>query len=188
MEDKKAASFNKISSYGTVEYMIVEIDGKDLKPVLMKGASLGVKIPFYRIEDNQQVIFVVTSGSNGSEFNKTIGYFSTFNIMQTYQCLYGQGILVMQRNDESGEAKEFKVVSLTPGRQILVPSGWGMCLVNTSTNYLVVLRNSALEKKYEEVEPIIEKEGLAYFVVEKKGEIGFEENPTYKLHPQITTE
>lgn len=168
--------------------MITAQTSEDLKPVLMKGVKSGIKNPYYLIEDQEQLIFLVVPGRNGSEFNKTVGYFSTFPSMQIYQCLYGQGILVMQRNDEMGEAKEFKVVSLNPGRQVLVPSGWGMCLVNTGNSYLVVLRNSSLDEEYRDSKPILKKQGFAYFMVEKKGEISFEENPNYRIYPQITTE
>lgn len=174
--------------------MIQNYTRKHLKPVLMPGARTQVKDPYskksfayYLIKEKEQVIFVVSPGRNGVEFNKTIGYFSNFAGMQTYQCLYGSGILLMQRNDTSG-AKEFKVVILNPGRQVLVPAGWGMCLVNTGNNFLVVLRNSPLDEKFQEAGSILEKGGLAYFVVEKKGEISFEQNPNYSLHPQITTE
>lgn len=167
--------------------MVVQIEASDLKPVLIKGAKSGVKYPYYLIEEQEQVIFVVTPGRNGLEFNKTVGYFSTYPGMQTYQCLYGSGILLMQRNGLGG-VKEFKVVILNPGRQVLVPAGWGMCLVNTGNNFLIVLRNSMLDEKYQDSKPILEKGGMAYFVVEKKGEISFEENPNYSFHPQITTE
>lgn len=168
--------------------MVIAKTDKDLRPVLMKGARAGVKTPYYLIEENGQVIFVITPGRNGAEFNKTAGYFSNFPGMQTYQCLYGQGVFIIQRNDQLGEAKEFKVVALNPGRQILVPAGWGMCIVNTGVNFLVILRNSLLEERYIDPKPILEKQGLAYYVIEKKGEISFEENPNYSLHPQISME
>lgn len=168
--------------------MLIAKKGKDLKPVVMKGARVEVKNPYYLIEDSQQLIFVVSPGKNGMEFNKTKGYFSNYESMQTYQCLYGQGILLMQRNDLEREAKEFKMVSLTSSRQVSVPAGWGMCLVNTGSNFLVVLRSSFLDEKLAEIKPIVEKRGLAYYIVEKKGEISFEENPNYSFHPQITTE
>lgn len=154
----------------------------------MEKVIRGIKNPYYLIEDNGQVIFVVTPGHNGKEFNKTEGYLSTFPAAQTYISLYGSGILLMQRNDEIGEAKEFKLVTLNPLKQISVPAGWSVCLVNTGSTYLVVLKNSALDKKYINNKPIIEKGGLAYFIVEKKGEITFESNPNYRVHPQISTE
>lgn len=167
--------------------MVTSVSDKELKPVLMEGARAEVDIPYYEISDNDQKIFVVSSGRNGSEFNKTIGYFSKYPGMQTYQCLYGQGILMMQRNQE-GDAKEFRVVILNPGRQVVVPAGWAMCLVNTGNSLLVVLRNSFLDEKFIDPKPILEKGGFTYYIVEKKGEISFEPNPNYSVHPQITTE
>ena len=168
--------------------MVIIKTNKDLKPVLMQGAKADVKTPYYLIKDKDQLIFVVTSGKNGSEYNKTVGYFSNFTGMQSYQCLYGQGIMMMQRNDEAGEAKEFKIVSLNPGRQIVVPAGWGMGMVNTGTGFLVVIRNSLLDEIFEDSKPLIEKQGFAYYVIEKKGEISFESNPNYSVHPQIGSE
>ncbi len=154
----------------------------------MEPNAKRVKNPYYLIEEAGQVIFIISAGRNGVEFNKTTGYISTFPGIQTYLCLYGSGILLMQRNDEMGEAKEFKMVVLNPLKQVSVPVGWAMCLVNTGNKLLVVLRNSILGPKYEDSKPIIDKKGLAYYVVEKKGEITFEQNPSYRVRPQITTE
>ncbi len=168
--------------------MVITKNHNDLKPVLMEPRAKGVKIPYYLIQDREQVIFVVSPGRNGTEFNKTLGYFSNFPGMQTYLSLYGSGILLMQRNDELGEAKEFKMVTLSPYKQVTVPAGWAVCLVNTGNNFLVVLEKSILDEKYKNSKPIIEKRGLNFYVVEKKGEIAFEPNPNYSVHPQITTE
>jgi len=168
--------------------MVTAVTNKDLRPVLMDKTGNAIKFPYYLIEDKDQVIFVVTPGRNGVEFNKTAGYFSNFPGMQTFHSLYGSGILLMQRNDEAGEVKEFRVVTLNPGKQALVPAGWAMCLVNTGSSLLVVLRTSLLDEKMMATKPIIEKGGLAYFVVERKGEIVFEQNPKYTIHPQIAME
>ena len=168
--------------------MIVTKKAKDLKSVLMDPGARGVKYPYSLITAGDQTIFVVTAGQNGIEYNKITGYFSNFEGASIYQCLYGQGVLLLQRNDELGEAKEFKVVTLNSGRSVGVPAGWAMCLVNIGKTFLVVIGNLNINSRYIDEKPIVEKQGLAYFVVEKKGEIGFEENPNYKLHPQITTE
>lgn len=144
--------------------------------------------PYYLIEDEGQTIYVVSSGLNGTEFNKTVGFIGNFPTMQTYIALYGSGILLMQRNDEAGEAKEFKFVTLNPLKQVIVPTGWAACLVNTGKSYLVVLVTGVLDKKYISEKPVLDKNGLAYFVVEKKGEISFEQNPNYQVHPQIASE
>ncbi|MDD5416228.1 MAG: glucose-6-phosphate isomerase family protein [Candidatus Daviesbacteria bacterium] len=161
---------------------------KDLRPVLMEKVNNGVKTPYYILADNDQVIFVISQGFNGGEFNKTSGYFNNFPGVQTYQCLYGSGILLMQRNDESEEAKEFKMVRLNPYRQVNVPASWFVCLVNTGNSFLIVLKNSYLDEKYKVPKSISDKRGFAYYVVDKRGEIAFEPNPYYRVHPQITTE
>lgn len=147
-----------------------------------------VKEPYSMIIDTDQVVFVVSQGMNGTEFNKTEGYFSSYPGVQVYQCLYGQGVLVMQKNDEAGEAKEFKIVTLSSGRQVGIPADWAVCLVNVGKTFLVVVGNVDIKSKYIDSKAIIERQGLAYYIVEKKGEVGFEQNPNYKLHPQITTE
>lgn len=176
--------------------MVITKTYQDLKPVLMqlgkneRGSSnrSKVKEPYYVIDADKQSIFVISPGQNGVEYNKTEGFLSKFNGVHTFVCLYGQGILLMQRNDEREEAKEFKLVTLNPGRQVLVPAGWAMCLINIGKNILVVLGNIDINSKYLDSKPILNKGGLAYFVVEKKGEIGFERNSNYSVHPQITTE
>ena len=166
--------------------MIVIKTAQDLKPVLMNKPQ--IKEPYSMIVDSGQVIFVLLSGLNGEEFNKTEGYFSNFPGVQIYQCLYGQGVLVMQRNDEEGDAKEFKVVTLNPGRMVGIPAGWAMELINVGKTFLVVMGNLDIKSKDLDSKPIIQKRGLAYYIVEKKGEVGFEQNPNYNIHPQITTE
>ena len=37
-------------------------------------------------------------------------------------------------------------------------------------------------------EKVKAKNGFAYYIMEKKGEIGFELNKKYRVHPQITSE
>lgn len=154
----------------------------------MEPTKKGVKQPYYLIKADDQVIFIVSKGSNGSEFNKTEGFFNDYPGISSFKCLYGQGILIMQRNNEVGEAKEFKVITLHPGRGLAVPAAWAMCLINIGRNFLVVLQSGATDTKYQDTKPILDKHGLAYYVVEKKGEIGFEPNPNYSVHPQIATE
>ena len=168
--------------------MIITRSSQDLKLVLMEKSKAEVKEPYSMIVEKDQVIFVINQGINGLEFNKTEGYFSYYPGVQVYQCLYGQGILVMQRNDENGEAKEFKVVTLNSGRQVGVPAGWAMCLVNVGKAFLVVIGNVDIKSKYIDPKPILQKNGLAYYIIEKKVEVGLEQNPNYKIHPQITTE
>lgn len=167
--------------------MVITKTHKDIKAALMEPRAKGIKEPFYLIRDEDQVIFIITSGKNGSEFNKYPGFFINYSGVNIYTCLHGQGVVIMQRNDENGEAKEFKVVTLSSSRQVEVPAGWGVCFINIGRSFLVVY-GPWIDADYLNDKPIIEKKGLAYWVVEKKGEINFEQNPNYRVHPQITTE
>lgn len=141
----------------------------------------GLKHPYYLIKEGSQVIFVIPSGLNGVQFNKTKCLVASPTNSMIFQCLYGQGIAAMQRNDEVGEAKEFKVVTLSSGRQLEVAAGSYFAFVNVGRGFLVVLGP-------EEEEEALEKQGLVYDIVEKKGEIAFEQNPNYGVHPQISSE
>ena len=168
--------------------MIITRTHKDIEDVLMEPGVKGEKESYFIIESDEQNILVINSGKNGIEFNKTRGSFRKDNNISIYQCLYGQGILIMQRNDEGGEAKEFKVVTMHTGRQVVIPAGFLFGLANIGKGFLVVLDSYPYDSKIEQVENLKVKQGFAYYIVEKKGEIAFEQNPNYRIHPQISTE
>jgi hypothetical protein len=55
--------------------------------------------------------------------------------------------------------------------------------------YLVILDNAPGQgPKFQNFDAVKAKKGFAYYIVEKKGEIGFERNTNYSIFPQITTE
>ncbi|MBI2020067.1 hypothetical protein HYS94_01470 [Candidatus Daviesbacteria bacterium] len=168
--------------------MVKTIFRKDIKNVLMQPDSRGVKEAYYLILAKHQTIFVVSAGLNGSEFNKTAGFISQTQGIQIYQCLNGQGLMLLQRNDEEGKAKEFKVMTLNQGKQVELPTGWAISLINIGKNFLVVVANINVDNSEFTTKPIEEKQGLVYYVLEKKGEIAFEQNSNYSVYPQITTE
>lgn len=162
---------------------------QELKDVLMDPQAPGVKEPYFVIRgEGGQNITVLTPGLNGQEFNKTHGHFHNYQGIEIYHVVYGQGVLMIQRNDEGGEAKEVKIVSLRPGMTVEIPIGYGHALANVGKTYLVVIDNSPNIPNAHNLEPVKEKHGLAYYIVDKRGEVGFESNPHYKLHPQIVTE
>lgn len=167
--------------------MIEARSKQELKDVLMDPKALGVKDPYFVIRGEAgQNITIITPGLNGQEFNKTYGHFHKYQEVEIYHVVYGQGVLIMQRNDENGEAKEIKVVSLRPGTTVEVPAGYGHTLINVGKIYLVVIDNAPNEPNVNDFEPIKVKQGFVYYVVDKKGEVGFEPNPHYRLHPQIS--
>ena len=168
--------------------MIIAKTHKDLKDVLMDPSASGIKDTYYVIPEGEQNITILSPGKNGAEFNKTHGHFHKGQTVETFICVLGQGLLIMQRNDELGEAKEFKVVSINSGKQVTVPAGFGHALINLGRNFLIVSDTGSLAPQANNYKEISEKRGFAYYVIEKKGDISFEPNPNYKVHPQITTE
>ncbi len=168
--------------------MIVTKTHKEIEDVLKDPKAKGVKDAYFVIRGNNQNITVLSPGLNGDEYNKTYGHFHNYLGAESYTCLYGQGILVMQRNDETGEAKEFKVVTLNSGKQVEIPAGFGHALINVGKSYLVVIDNAPNSPKAHNYEPVKLKKGFAYYVIERKGEIGFDLNHNYRVHPQITSE
>lgn len=168
--------------------MITTVTKKEIEDILMDPKGSGVKEAYFIIQGEEQDILVLNPGKNGQEFNKTEGYFRKDNGVGIFHCLFGQGILLMQRNDEEGEAKEFKMVTLQFGKQVVIPAGSAYAVVNIGKGFLVGLDNSLVDPKNKDFHSIKEKKGLAYYIVEKKGEVAFEANPNYSVHPQIATE
>lgn len=169
--------------------MVITKTHQDLEDVLMEPKASGVKDAYFVLPGKGQNITMLTSGNNGSEFNKTHGHFhKSAQTVEMLNCLYGQGLLIMQRNDEAGEAKEFKVVSLNPGKQVTIPAGVGHAVINIGKTFLVVLDNAEVNSQSINDQAVKVKKGFAYYVVEKKGEIAFEPNLNYLVHPQITME
>lgn len=168
--------------------MVTTIKGEELKDVLMEPKAQTIKQPIFTIRSTttQETIIVLEAGTNGSEFNKIVGFFHRFPGVLIYRCLYGQGLALIQKNDDDGEAKELRVASLRPGVEIEIPSGYGHTVINTGKNFLVVVDNAPENGQYIDVGAMKHKHGLVYYVVDKKGEIAFERNTNYSFHPQIT--
>src|SRR3989344_6574174 len=166
--------------------MILPISQLQLRDVLMDPKSSEIKEPYLMINygADGENITVVTPGRNGSEFNKTIGFTHKFNGMLIYKCIYGKGVLMMQKNNETGEVKEVTVRGLRPGVEVEVPAGYVHTIYNTGRTILVTVDNGPKDEKFKDNSFILSKRGLAYYVIDKKGEIAFEKNPNYPFHPQ----
>ncbi|MBI2595369.1 hypothetical protein HYW46_01380 [Candidatus Daviesbacteria bacterium] len=169
--------------------MLTKFSANKLKDVLAEPEAPGLDEPYFIIQSplTKENMTVILSGKNGMEFNKTYGFFHNFQGILIYKTLYGQGIMIIQKNDERGEAKEVRIISLRPGVEIEVPSGYGHTVVNTGKNFLVVVDNAIENDENIDSDIVKSKKGFAYYVVDKKGEIAFEKNPNYSFHPQITS-
>ncbi len=169
--------------------MIYPVTQKELKSVLMDPESSEVKEPYLLINSgpDSENITIIEPGRNGIEFNKTIGFSHKFNGMLIYRCIYGKGVMVIQKSDEVGEAKEVQVRGLRSGVEMEIPAGYSHTISNTGRTILVMVDNGPKDQKWKDDTQIQTKRGLAYYVIDKKGEIAFEKNPTYSFHPQITS-
>lgn len=136
--------------------------------------------------ETEENLTVLLSGKLGTEYNKTIGFMHKSPGVLIYRCIYGQGVVMIQKNDDDDIAKEVRVASIRPGVEVEIPFGYMHCIVNTGKKFLVVVDNGSMTEAEKDYKPIKQKHGFAYYIVEKKGEIGFERNPNYSYFPQIT--
>ncbi len=171
------------------ENVITTITREELKPFLSDPRALGtLREPYFTIKgEDAGEITILSPGKNGTEFNKTIGYFHKVAGVITYHITFGQGVILMQRNDPDDEAKEVRVLSIRAGSVIDVPAGFGHCLVNVGKTFLVAIATGVPNNKLLSTEGLKVKKGFAYYLVDKKGDVGFDANPNYRIHPQIST-
>ena len=169
--------------------MVTETTYQDIKEILSDPDQPRVKIPYYIIDSEEGNVTVLSAGRNGEEYNKTFGLIHTYPGVINLTCLYGQGLLLIQRFNEEGDgAREVKLYSLRPGKNIEIPSGYAHVIINTGKQYLITLDNLLKNNRFINRGPLIGNHGLAYYVIEKKGEISLEKNPNYKYPPEIFME
>lgn len=168
--------------------MVTAVSTRELKDVLLDPGLSSTKQSYFTIAspDSEENLTVLSTGKIGNEFNKTLGFINRYPGALIYRCLYGQGVIVVQKNDLGGNAKEVRVVGLRPGVEVEVPSGYAHTIINTGRTFLAVVDNLPKDKKYTDWDTIKQRRGLSYYVIDKKGDIGFEKNPNYEFHPQIT--
>lgn len=167
---------------------ITTFTDKDLKGVSLDPKTVSVKEPYFVIHSpsREENVTVISPGKNGLEFNKTLGFINKYPGPIIYRCLYGIGVIVIQRADEFDQAKEVRVASLRPGVEVEVPYGYSHTIANIGKGFLVMLDNATEKDKYKDYDAVSAKHGLVYYIIDKKGDVGFERNPLYSFHPQIT--
>lgn len=168
--------------------MVTTFPLKKLKEILLDPESEGVAEPYYTIAgETNESISIISPGKHGHEYNKTFGHINNFPGVEVYACAYGHGVMILQRNDSEGNAKEVRVIGLRPGTLVEVPSGYGSFIANIGKTFLIMSDNSAIGAKEQTIDQIKAKKGFAYYIVEKKGEVGLEKNPNYSYHPDVIT-
>lgn len=169
-----------------------------MKEVLMDPNGTGPTIHYYMIRggSKQKNTTIWEPGTVSSEYIKTYGHYHIGDLNETYWIVYGQGIALLQKlaTDENGDmipdiVAEFKVIPVSPGQEIFMPSGFGHLLVNTGKTYFVTMDDSPVDFEdrdpasfpgHADYEPIKKMQGFAYYVVEHDGKPALKKNLHYK--------
>ncbi|MFH1896464.1 MAG: glucose-6-phosphate isomerase family protein [bacterium] len=164
---------------------------EQLKPALKNPASSGPGEVYFVLRPEvgrefgkEPNITIVPPGRLGDEFPKTFGHYHTHNEPEIYRFLYGSGIVLIQQRDEKGVVKSVRAINASGGQTVKVPGGFGHCLINTGDDLLITADWESDEAGHSYTD-IKARRGMAYYVLEKEGNIVFEKNIHYKEVPEI---
>lgn len=113
-------------------------------------------------------------GKVGNEFFMTKGHFhEVFDCAETYICLSGKGIMLMETPDGEWDAPV-----LTPGKMVYVPGGWAHRSVNIGSEPFVTFFNFRGDAGHDYA--TIEEKGYRKLVVDNNGAVEIVDNPRWK--------
>jgi oxalate decarboxylase/phosphoglucose isomerase-like protein (cupin superfamily) len=119
---------------------------------------------YYMIRRPGMNITVLPEYRLGKEYPKTYGHFHKPEAEETYQILFGEAAMLVQKGVDPVE--EIKMIRLKRGDSITVPKGYAHCLINLGKGPVATLDDHGLVKFENDYEPIREKRGFAYYLVE----------------------
>lgn len=130
--------------------------------------------PHYGKEPN---ITVIPPARLGKEFPKTYGHFHRHDEPETYRVLYGKALVLLQKM--RGEiVEDVRVLSGESGAVLHVLEGYGHCLIN-ATDDLLITADWEAEGAGHIYDLIKEKQGMAYYLLERDGKVVWEANTNY---------
>ena len=163
-----------------------------MKDVLMVPEASGPAIHYYMIRGGKQKrnITVLETGTVGGEYVKTYGHYHVGELDETYWFVSGEGVVLQQKltdHSEPAVVEEFKAIRVKQGDSVYMPPGYGHLMVNTGSEWLVLVDDSPVEGAgdsasmpgHADYEPIKKMQGFAYYVVERDGKPALKKNPTY---------
>ncbi len=130
-------------------------------------------------------ITVIPPRMMGCEFVKTAGHYHPFvpgtntTFPEIYEVLSGEALYFMQK-PEDAKIKDVILIKAGEGDKVVIPPDYGHLTVNAS-NKVLKMANWVARDFESMYEPIKEKGGGAYFVMEK----GMTKNPQYGEVPEI---
>lgn len=167
-----------------------------MKEVLMSPEAPGPAVHYYMIRggSKKRNITILETGTVGGEYIKTYGHYHIGNLDETYWFVQGKGVVLQQKLVEENGApvadrvEEFKATLVKPGDSAYMPPGYGHLIVNTGSEWMVMVDDSPVEGAgdsasmpgHADYETVKRMRGFAYYVVEKNGVPTLVPNALYK--------
>ena len=136
-------------------------------------------------------ITVIPACLIGREYNKTLGHYHSTNSKgmvypEVYEVLYGKALFLIQKMDNSLENLiSVLAIPASAGDKVIYPPGYGHAMINVGVDTLVTA-NWVSRDYGAKYEPIINRHGMAYYVVsEGTGQYSFIPNPNYANAPGV---
>ena len=177
-------------------------DHQMMKDVLMESEAAGPDVHYHMVRGGKDLhnITIWESGKVGKEYIKTYGHYHVGDISETYWIVYGEGITIAQKRvvgtdgePVDDEIEEIRIVRVKAGEAVYMPKGWAHAAVNIGKTFFATADDSPVN--FEDVDPsslpghadyesIKRMRGMAYYIIEKDGELALVKNPTYKKVPE----
>lgn len=140
-------------------------------------------------------MFYIPYGLLGVEFIKTHVFYSNF-VENKYDAFIevhtGNISVIIQRNEEKEDewdintyVRELKVIHLSKGQKLAIPSGVFYAFVNTGLAPAVFSMITSAEPKEIDYEMIKREKGLACFIISKNSKVAAVANPKYKIRSKL---
>lgn len=168
---------------------------QDMLPVLMdKDAPVPQEDMYYMYrdvhfpEDEESIrgtgttydLTVIPPVMIGKEFNKTVGHYHAIKpgtglaYPEVYEVIHGHCLFLLQKLDpEFKKVIAVLAVEARTGEKVVYPPNYGHAIINIGKDVLVTANwvGDGFERMYK---PVADTRGMAYYVVAKEGDEGFE--------------
>ncbi len=168
---------------------------EELTPVLLDEGSTGPS-PVYLVlsgvsTEKWENLTILVNGNIGKEFIKTFGHYHPVNApRETYQLIYGNGILTVQSKIiEDGkwlQDRVSEVIFIRPeaGDEIVITPNWGHSWSNVGNSPLITVDDWRFGHTPDDYQLIKNQHGMAYYLVKDESSFKPIANPNYTNLPQ----
>lgn len=127
-------------------------------------------------------ITVIMPGTWRGEYIKTTGHYHLpltgkhIASLDFYQLIYGKGVILIHREDDQKTAPYIIYPKIM--QPVFIPPEYAHCTINIGDEP-VVFQNICTRDPHLNYDPILERGGMAYFLMKENGRIRFVLNPRY---------